>query len=488
MNCSECGIPCSIFGHVTCWQRHITGNTARQADHKGRPAEDRLRVNDILQSETNKEKQQRLHEQDKKGRWFIAGSARSDGSYGILFVTDRFEFLTTRGDMQSQSTLKQFPSLISFIGETGAGKSTLIRALIKMAVKERSEYVETPVTRIASPDKLASPTSSGVHLYKDPLTTALRKPILFADCEGFNAGAGVPTSRTPWTHEDDNRVIRKLQISSRLYAGDSKTSAVEELYSRFLYAFSDVVCFVTKSEQTITMDFQRLLEWASRGLQTSVNQTQKRTLIIILNARQDHDPDLMNETVAEERIFNSVGKVWLNSDSLNKIVDETNRPSTPISDHIRNTKDFLYKYFPFIKVCYVPLQVNIHSDEVESQYRLLRKQLTEGSAIASSARERTWLHFNIQDLSRLYSVAFEHYATSQTPLDFYHATRKDNPNPKNMTDHIMNLLRHVDQTGDSKLLHGFPKVVASTLLNDALRADSFSESSSDMYLFLSAPS
>ena len=98
------------------------------------------------------------------------------------------------------------------------------------------------------------------------------------------------------------------------------------------------------------------------------------------------------------------------------------------------------------------------------------------------------MHFNIQDLSRLYSVAFEHYATSQTPLDFYRATRKDNPNPRNMTDHIMNLLRHVDQTRDSTLLRGFPKVVASTLLNDALRADSFSESSSDMYPILSVPS
>lgn len=477
MNCSECGTRCNILGHVTCWQHHTKGNTTRQADHRGRPAEDRLRVNDILQSETNKEKQQMLHEQDKRARWFIAGSTRNDGSYGMLFVTDRFEFLTTRGDIQTQSTLQQFPSLISFIGETGAGKSTLIRALIKMSVKERNEYVETPVTRIADPDKLTSPTSSGVHLYKDPATTIHAKPILFADCEGFNAGAGIPTSRTPWTHEDDNRVIQKLQISSRLYAGDSKTSAVEELYSRFLYAFSDVVCFVTKSEQTITLDFQRLLEWASRGLQTSANQTQKRTLIIILNARQKHDPDLMDEIVAEERIFNSVGNVWVNSDSLQKIVSETNRPDTPLEDHIRSTKHFLHKYFSFIKVCYVPLQVNIHSDEVESQYRLLRRQLTEGSTIASEARKRTWLHFNIQDLSRLYSLAFEHYATSQKPLDFYRAARKDNPNPKNMTDHIMNLLRHVDQTRDKKLFESFPKVVASTLLNDALRANSLSESS-----------
>jgi hypothetical protein len=183
----------------------------------------------------------------------------------------------------------------------------------------------------------------------------------------------------------------------------------------------------------------------------------------------------MDEGIAEDRIFKSVGKVWENSDSLRKIVEETNRPDTPRESHIWNTRDFLLKYFPSIKVCYVPLQKLTHSDEVETQYSLLRKLMTAGSKSASEARERTWMHYNIQDLSRLYGLAFEHYATSQRPLDFYHAARKDNPNPQDMADHIMNLLRHVENTEDERLVQGFPKVVASTLLNDALRADGFSE-------------
>jgi energy-coupling factor transporter ATP-binding protein EcfA2 len=475
VNCSRCNRPCTIQDHLTCWDSHITGNKERRTTHVGRPAESQLRVNEILQSETNIEKQRKLHQQDKKARWFIAGATREDGSYGMLYVTDRFEYLTSRGNMRSPSSMQQFPSLVSFIGETGAGKSTLIRALIKMSLKERSQHVETPVTRIAHADMLANPTSSGVHLYRDPATTASRRPILFADCEGFNAGAGVPTSRSGWTQEDDNRVIRKIPITSRLYAGDTKSSAVEELYSRFLYAFSDVVCFVTKSEQTITFDFQKLLEWASRGLQTSVNQTQKRTLIIILNARTEHDPALMEEDTAESRMFNSVGNVWENSPALKRIKDRTNRSDTPLNNHIYNTRDFLHKYFPIIKVCYVPLQVNTRLGEVGSQYELLRKQVVQGSNWASDARERTWMHYNIQDLSRLYGLAFEHYATSQLPLDFYRAARKDNPDPQSMTDHIANLLRHMENTEDERLVQCFPRVVASTLLNDALRGGGLSE-------------
>jgi 50S ribosome-binding GTPase len=475
VNCSLCGVPCNIQGHLCCWDSHITGPPERRATHVGRPAESQLRVNEILQSETDLEKQKELHQQDKKARWFIAGATREDGSYGMLYVTDRFEYLTSRGDMRGQSGSQQYPSLVSFIGETGAGKSTLIRALIKMSLRERSQHVETPVTRIAHADMLANPTSSGVHLYRDPATTTSQRPILFADCEGFNAGAGLPTSRTGWTYEDDNRVIRKIPITSRLYAGDTKSSAVEELYSRFLYAFSDVVCFVTKSEQKITFDFQRLLEWASRGLQTSVNQTQQRTLIIILNARIEHDPALMNEDTAENKMFKSVGNVWENSPALKKIRDRANRSDVPMSDHIYTTRDFLHKYFPVIKVCYVPLQVNTRSGEVGRQYGLLRKQVLNGSTWASEARKRTWMQYNIPDLSRLYGLAFEHYAISHLPLDFYRAARKDNPNPQSMTDHIVNLLRHIGDTADEKILQRFPGVTASTLLNDAFRGGGLSE-------------
>ncbi|KAH0556157.1 hypothetical protein GP486_005910, partial [Trichoglossum hirsutum] len=466
LNCSECRKPCGIPGHLSCWDSHITGNRERRATHAGRPAENQLRVNDILQSETDAGRQRELHQQDKKARWFIAGSTREDGSYGMLYVTDRFEYLTSRASMRGQSGLQQFPSLVSFIGETGTGKSTLIRALIKMSLQERSQPVETPVTRIAHSDMLSNPTSSGVHLYRDPATNMSRRPILFADCEGFNAGAGVPTSRYG---EDAHRVIRKIPITSRLYAGDAKSSAVEELYSRFLYAFSDVVCFVTKSEQTITYDFQRLLEWASRGLQTSVNQTQHRTLIIILNARMKHDPELMDEDTAKSRMFNSVGNVWENSPALKKIRDKTNRSDIALNNHIFSTRDFLHKYFPTIKVCYVPLQVNTRLGEVGKQYELLRKQVVQGATWASDTRERTWMQYNIQDLSRLYGLAFEHYATSHRPLDFYRAARKDNPDPQNMADHIMNLLRHTENTEDESLTQFFPRIVASTLLNDTLR-------------------
>ena len=45
-----------------------------------------------------------------------------------LDITSRYRELS----MDAKSTEHQFPALVSFIGETGSGKSSLVRALVKV--------------------------------------------------------------------------------------------------------------------------------------------------------------------------------------------------------------------------------------------------------------------------------------------------------------------------------------------------------------------
>ena len=207
------------------------------------------RLERILNPPTDQDELEKLHDEDINTTWF--GIERFED--GKPFLQDFEMFSHVMANTPDPDRTK-YPQLVSFVGETSAGKSTLVKLLID---HEESKDDPEAVARFASPvagsrvnDSV--PTSADVHLYNDPATWAAERPILYADCEGLNAGERVPLGAhgKRIARLDNSRrlglVVRNLEWAN---SDETRTRqyAVTHIYPRLLYTFSDVVVFVLRN-------------------------------------------------------------------------------------------------------------------------------------------------------------------------------------------------------------------------------------------------
>ena len=466
-----------------------------------------LFVKTVTYSEPNKEKQRKLHEDDQVARWFTIKPDYVGDGPARLCISDRFRELCNPGFTDNRWSLNQYPSFVSFIGETCVGKSTILRAMLLMGqvnasrILCRSEQTTEeekidglkailaaagrgPVTRGVDIAHLTDPTSLGVHLYKDaPGATQILNssssspgrttPILFADCEGFRAGlatAGAERLSTETRGRPEIRGRGSVQTDSRFRAlsvGSSSSShrrgfnlisdmpitapgigrrgkeGAELFYARFLYTISDVIVFVMKNDTTLQLEMQHLLEWAASAVYKSVNQRAQKTLIIVRNMAGLHDKELYSPEVLKSSLLDHMNNLWEGSQVLKTFRDEHNQKHTIWGEQIHHNKDFLEIFFKSVNVCYIPDKAKAETADIFKQYRELREQIDHASLEGQNSRSKAWMQYNVPALSHVLERAFDHFRTSDSPFNFYKAARNDNPNPTSMSEHIANFLRHL---------------------------------------------
>jgi hypothetical protein len=175
--CNGCGRH-GIY-HKTCWSKwgdHRTkqSRSAFQPCEKTEMAEF-LWISWLLDSDIEPSRQKQLHRKDIWATWFGVPYYQSEP---CLFTYPRLETLLRNGSSSDSLADAQYPSLISFFGDTGGGKSTLIMALIRNACSENGQDIEAPVP--GNWADLHKSTSGDVHMYADPATKSSDVPLFYA--------------------------------------------------------------------------------------------------------------------------------------------------------------------------------------------------------------------------------------------------------------------------------------------------------------------
>ncbi|KAK0724572.1 hypothetical protein B0H67DRAFT_657154, partial [Lasiosphaeris hirsuta] len=250
------------------------------------------RLTQIFGHNRTPEEQEALHMSDISTTWF--GVMRGGGR-PFLHCSNRLIDIIQKSQTGRHS--ERFLHLVSFVGQTGAGKSTVIKMLINLeqalagSQSPRADCFPAPVTGLV--DDIV-PTTGDVHFYSDPATYSERRPILYADCEGMNGGEKLPMDERQWEFEvatrklledykDSVYQVQKLQnIVAGLKATGKIISSTQELLE-YYYSSITVVHIPTKGRyMQIDKQIGKLYDVIRK--QCSVSFAHKKSVRMLLNA------------------------------------------------------------------------------------------------------------------------------------------------------------------------------------------------------------
>jgi energy-coupling factor transporter ATP-binding protein EcfA2 len=215
----------------------------------------------ILNPDPDPDRQEELHLQDRDTTWI--GIDQEDN---VPVFQNYGRYQTIMADSLTAETGARYPQIVSFIGQTGAGKSTVVKMLIDHQKALRTSTGQSFDSPVVSCLDSNVPTSADVHLYSDPGTWDQSRPVLYADCEGLEGGEidplAVKCRREEWNtganavKKATLKKIHKVTRSTRLDWATSpekrrRQFAVTELYPRILYTFSDVIVFVLRNAKYV---------------------------------------------------------------------------------------------------------------------------------------------------------------------------------------------------------------------------------------------
>ncbi|KAK6519396.1 hypothetical protein TWF281_003230 [Arthrobotrys megalospora] len=473
--------------------------------------------------------------QDEHRKWFglyVEDTAPATRTCSII-ETNRLRDLLDRSlGYRPDSPRIQYPSIASFVGDTGAGKSFLIRSLLFLGAHDNKidlDQVEAPVIGRAVSSGDCDSTTGEVNLYSDPCMLGTATPSLLVDCEGMfgTVPAAMKVQNSWFATEEPGR--KKYRLRGQM----GRKEATQDLYPRLLYTFSDVVCYVTTLKTWVKV-LPQLLDWSTTGAQHSTNQAALPALIIILNRPGEPEkrwlppnaPDALTnhffgvmekykakllepnapsiwETTASkasETLGAAFGKDAKRQNERAQKYEIVEKGTDDKDSECISVKELLLRSYSNVHVHYVPWKGELVTpDVVFQQIEALRGRIRGDSKRVQELRAKSGTRFNHRQFLSITHYGFSHFSQGlKEPFDFG-VCRQQTTIPDSIEGWISGYLevcwghnvRNTKRIGNDYTTTGFTKqrfdrvtaFIASSILKDKCRAGNQAFIDSRLHVF-----
>ncbi|KAI0403160.1 hypothetical protein F4802DRAFT_316845 [Xylaria palmicola] len=464
-----------------CWSKwilHLPGAVG----WNGKPHEkadprvvDRLRQ--ILEPTRTEEEHEAELLEDQDTTWF--GYGRDASNHPQLYDYGRFSAIMAETQAEGGD---RYPQLASFIGETGAGKSTLIKLLIDrqdLTSPQGSKYY-SPVTS-SNQDRIS--TTGDVHLYADPSTLCSTNPLFFVDCEGLSGGEAAPkqlrhSQDVSSSHADANYPRRNAAPRKIEWAQTPQTQkrefAVGQLYPRLLYLFSDTVIFVLRNPRSFESTvLHKLIKWGAASIDKSINQPVLPHAIIVLNATDTSvDEKEWDVAKATQMLLSDV------SDAIRRepVLQQYAQIWRQRGRRLNTTKELLECYYASISVVRIPYKGSymLMNEQVGKLFDLIKDRC----AAAQSKKKQVRMLANTDKFQFYLQAAFDHFTRDlTTPFDFVKEMLRHSPVSRNFEGNILSLALLIKENAAhpairndaEQIFRAVGPMIASCVMLDAVR-------------------